>query len=538
MDINLKNVVFRDIFLYFATAITVCLAAILFITSSSYWIIRYHDFADSRILVEKALENETKKLFSLTQAYATGNPAYENIVVHPDEKWFSENIGQDLLMNFGVDFSAVVNTAGHIIFTHTKGENIRKGISEFDKYFQDLIGALKIKSGNNHFYRIVENNHFLYIITIAQIKPFNNSEDFMSGQYNYLILTQKLDDELFHSMSKTFGITGLRYIKKGDELLLKDSQYLPLKEKEKTIGYLTWIPQNMAQNILTSLLPTGIAVTLLLCVIGIFMTRNVTHAASAYEEAVAELMKTSENLKEAKENAEKSDLAKSKFLATMSHEIRTPMNGIVGMISLLKETELNNTQNNYVNTIQSSADALMNMLGSILEYSKLETNLSELFLKPIDIRVLLNEIQGLLLPVALQKKLEFEIVLNNPLPKKIKTDPVRLRQILLTLATNALKFTYEGKIEISVSSALLADNQYDLIFKVSDTGVGIAEINQAILFDDFFQVEAALVSKADHTGFGLNLVRNLVNLMGGKLGVKSEIGHGSIFWFSVPVEAY
>lgn len=538
MGLSVKNVIFRDIFLYFTIAITVCLASILFITSSSYWIMRYQDYSESRIHVENALDNEIKKISSLNKGYATGNLVYENIVNNPDEHWFKENIGLDLWKNFGVDFSSVVNTNGEVIFMDTQDENIRKNIKAYEISFRGLIKGLDKNKESNTFHKIIHYKNTIYIASISRITKFDSAEHSTELSPNYLIITQTLDDNFFQSMSKTFGINGLRCVKKSDEILIKDSQYSAIKEDDTTVGYLTWVPKNTALSVLYRILPMEIAVILLLCVIGVFMTRNVTNAASSYDEAIKELTKISDNLKEAKDVAEKSNLAKSKFLATMSHEIRTPMNGIVGMVSLLHETELNSVQKKYVQTIQASADALMNMLSNILEYSKLEAGHVELYVKPVNIRSLINEVHGLLVPVALQKKLAFETNFSNQVPDKVKTDPIRLRQILLNLTTNALKFTREGKVQINVSTAPLSLHSNELIFQIIDTGDGISEANQAHIFDEVSPVDNTMNIRAEGIGLGLSLVRNLVSLMGGKLGVKSAVGQGSTFWFSVPVDIY
>lgn len=194
---------------------------------------------------------------------------------------------------------------------------------------------------------------------------------------------------------------------------------------------------------------------------------------------------------------------------------------------------------NQAKILRDDHDNLIRVTGMAINNTPqkyIHNQLIEIYEKPVNIRALIQEVHGLLLPVALQKRLKFDTLLSHPVPENVKTDPVRLRQILLNLTTNALKFTNNGHVQINVSTAPLSDTRQELIFEIIDSGVGISKEDQVKIFDDSFSENNLLLTRADGSGLGLNFVKSLVHLMRGKLGVKSEVGLGSTFWFSVPVD--
>ncbi len=220
----------------------------------------------------------------------------------------------------------------------------------------------------------------------------------------------------------------------------------------------------------------------------------------------------------------------------MSHQIRTPMTGLVGMISLLKETELTDAQIKYVNTMEFSADSLLRLVDSILEFSRLESEEVSLSFANMNIRQLVDEVHGLLLPVALQRKLKFEVFFSQDVPLIIRSDAIRLRQIILHLVTNALKFTKVGSIKINVSAIPLTDMKTDISIQVIDTGVGIAEGLRQSLFEEFFKTDNGKQQSVEGIGLGLAIVRSLTNLLQGTAGVTSKLGQGSTFWVQFPAD--
>ena len=360
-----------------------------------------------------------------------------------------------------------------------------------------------VENASDIIYRTDENGYFTFV-NPAFFRILEYTEDEIIGKHYKVVVRPDM-------FKATITFFANQLMKK-----IPNTYYeFPIITKN---GHEKWLEQNM-QLVMKDGQITGFQA----------LARDITERKQA-EDA---LLKTNIHLQEATIMAETANMAKSEFLANMSHELRTPMNGVIGMIGLLMDTELADEQRKYAGIVRASGESLLSILNDILDFSKMEAGKLEMETLDFNLSALLEDFAAMQAMSAHDKGLEFICAAAPEVPTYLQGDPGRLRQILTNLTGNAVKFTHKGEISVRVSLLSETDNEALLRFSIKDTGIGIPATKQPLMFQKFTQADNSTTRKYGGTGLGLAISKELAQRMGGEIGLVSEEGHGSEFWFTV-----
>ena len=428
-------------------------------------------------------------------------------------------------------FTADTNYQIKHLFSHDiKAESLTKDITYLDEVLTMSARMFAFTSEHNWYRRYNEHAPLLEQ-TLEQSFAYIDSE----AQSAFLTQTHIANKILIELESRSLTLSLQGKSNQAIELLFSDEYETNKVLYTQGVDKLKALINHNASNIIEQDLKYIFIDTLLLAIsilvavlIGMYMfaQTKIRQKEQIHEQNI---------LKKSMQKAEQANHSKSEFLANMSHEIRTPMNGIIGTLSLLDDTILTKEQKNHLRVINRSSESLLQLINDILDLSKVEAGKLDFELVPFDLNTLVEHIKDTM-TVQIKDTVDFQINWSPDVSPYIKSDPGRIRQILFNLLSNAAKFTEKGSIKLSIELTSASEQRQDLRVVIEDTGIGISEKKLTRVFDKFNQADESTTRKYGGSGLGLAISHSLVDRMGGKMGVESSLGKGSIFWFTLSVE--
>ncbi len=427
----------------------------------------------------------------------------------------------------------------------TERKKIERELNSKERILNAVALAIKFLLGNRNFFEAIENGFELLgkAMEVDRIYLFKNESD-VNGLSNCI---QKIEWNLGKQNSK---LAAPEFQSIPSEII--DNFIKPLEQHQPICGIVREFSDGQVREMLqerrilsTLALPVFVRekfwgfVGVEECKYERQWTEGEFSSFSAFGNALEKAIERSmieEELELAKKTAETANTLKNQFLANMSHEIRTPMNGIIGFLELLNRTNLSSVQRDYIREVKSASEILLVLINDILDFSKIEAG--KLSIDKIDfkLRTAIDDAVSLIAPRAHEKQLELLTLIKSNVPEDVVGDPARLRQVLNNLLSNAIKFTEKGEIILTVETVTKNSEEARIAFHVKDTGIGISNEIQKILFKPFIQADASTTRKYGGTGLGLAISYELVKMMKGEIEVESELGQGSIFTFKIPFQ--
>ncbi len=452
--------------------------------------------------------------------YSYWDEMYDYFNGPKDAEWEQTNLGPYVLNAHGIDRFIVAAKDGRVIYQHSRATGSHNAVTPADAQVLTRLAQLAFsKAVPGHAFAvsgIVELGDAPYVAAVSTIQVADPERVKHERPKVVMIEMRALDAALMSALARDYGLRAARVERTGSGGLALRTPW-----GDAAPFRFVWAPSTPGQDFSAGVMPwvfvMGGAMLLLFAVLAFVWSRVINQIGAS------------------EMRAQRASAAKSEFMAMISHEIRTPLNGVLGMTASLLETNLNPEQRRYATVARESGGNLLRIINDVLDFSKLDAGKMEIESAAFDLPFVLRYAVEICEPHAKEKAVTLTAEMAPGLPRFVKTDAGRLRQVVLNLLTNAVKFTERGRVVLRASSVAQGQDRVVLRVEVSDTGIGIPQDRLGKLFQSFTQADVSITRRFGGTGLGLAICKKLIERMGGTIGVKSTVGAGSTFWFELPV---